>query len=93
MRQEDEVDAFSDELDAKLENIKTRDDLAQFVRMLLRGVNNEMFEDQGLPDYISGLYGVINGLDGLEKNTGIPNPDPPDWKLLGRILLYAFYHS
>lgn len=93
MGKEEEMDAFDDELQAKLENMRTREDPAEFVRMLDFGVENEKFEYQDLGDYVSGLYGVIHGLDSLEKNTGIPNPDPPDWRPVGRILLYAFYHS
>jgi hypothetical protein len=93
MSKEKNADALHDIIDAKLESIRTRDDLAEFVAILAQAVTVDAFEYQDLSSYLSGLRGVILGLNGLEKNTGIPNPDPPDWRLVGRILLYAFYHS
>lgn len=93
MDEQKNVDALLARPGQELERIETRDDLVKFIALLSEGIEAKAFEEQGLIDYIDGIYGVVDGLDGLAKNTGIPNPDPPDWKLVGRILLYGFYHS
>lgn len=93
MNEERKGDALLARIEQELEKIETRGDLARFVALLAEGIQAKAFEDQGLVDYVDGIYGVVDGLEGLAKNTGIPNPDPPDWKLVGRILFYGFYHS
>lgn len=89
----DEEDAFFSKLEADLENIKTREDLVEFVGLLVFGVSKRFFEDQAVIDYVEGLFGVLEGLESLCANNDFPCPDPPDWRLVGRVLKAAFAHS
>lgn len=88
-----EEDAFFSKLETDLEKIKTREDLLEFVELLTFGVRKGFFEEQAVIDYVEGIYGVLDGLEGLCANNNVPCPDPPDWRLVGRILKAAFAHS
>lgn len=74
-----------------LERIETRQDLIDFIDLVAEALDSGYFDEQGLVNYVEGIINVLEGLDSLCANTGFPCPDPPDWRLVGRILLAAFY--
>ena len=66
------------------DRINTREDLIKFVDMLAAGVDREIFDEHDLVDYLDGITLVLEGL-------GETAPQKPDWQLLGRVLLSAFF--
>jgi hypothetical protein len=72
------------EIDASLEGIETRQDLVAFVDLLVKGVEEKTFDEHSVVTY---LDRIARGLEGLGESA----PKSPDWRLLGRVLLTAFF--
>ena len=77
------------------ENIKTREDLAEFLLVLLEDYKHGNLPEQPLTEYLGGVYGLFDALDSWQENVypNEPPPDSPDWRWIGRVLHAAFYHS
>jgi hypothetical protein len=84
---------FLDMLDQELAQIRTREDLSRFVDLLSKGYQRDVFQHLQVSDYLQGTVGILNGLDGLCRNSGRATPEQPDWRWVGEILLCSFYHS
>ncbi|GAB6052270.1 hypothetical protein JCM17960_10900 [Magnetospira thiophila] len=88
----EEPDYF-DLLDELEKKITTREELSEYVALLEEGYLAGAWEQQDADEYIGGIQGVLNGLDGLCKNYGYEYPEQPTWAWMGRILRIAFAHS
>ncbi len=74
-----------------VQQIRSREDFAAFVRLLLR--NREAkpgeWENRDLPTFLDALAAWVEDMDGYYRNLGQPLPDQPSWKMLGQMLLAA----
>ncbi|WP_046020293.1 hypothetical protein [Magnetospira sp. QH-2] len=86
-------DDYFDKLDRLEETIATPDELSDFVALLNRGYSEGLWEEQGVVEYLGGIEGVLDGLEGLCKNYGFEYPEQPSWAWFARILRVAFGHS
>ncbi|CCQ72493.1 hypothetical protein [Magnetospira sp. QH-2] len=86
-------DKFFTKFDELEEKISTPDDLSEFVQFMEEGYLAGMWEQQDASEYVGGISGVLEGLEGLCKNYGYEYPEQPTWAWMGRILRVAFAHS
>jgi hypothetical protein len=80
------------ELHEQVEAIRTRSDLASFVRALRQDLNHhpEEWENPTLDDYLDALAAWTEDMDGYFKNIhGAPVPEQPSWKIVGYMLIAA----
>lgn len=79
------------ELHERVNKIKTRQDLSEFVGAL-RGdlaANPDQWENPTLDRFLEAMKFWIEGMENYYKNTGQPLADPPNWKTFGDILMAA----
>jgi hypothetical protein len=76
-------------LSEQAQKVKTREDLAAFVRALHKDLAAGEWENKDLGSYLEGLAGFVGDLEGWFKNKNQKPPAQPDWKLLAEILLAA----
>jgi len=86
-------DEYDNAMEQKMDAIRTRDDLSEFIDFLLWGYQQGFFEQQPLEEYLSGAANFTGALDGYCKNFHLECPDQPDWKWVGHIFRAAFSHS
>jgi len=81
--------------DDYLNNIQSRQDLAVFLRELLKDYqqNSTNWENPELYGYLEALERFIQDLDGYFLNRGEDVPEQPTWKLFAEILLSAKYYE
>ncbi|PIE40757.1 MAG: hypothetical protein CSA49_06830 [Gammaproteobacteria bacterium] len=79
---------MSNQLISKLENVKTRADLSEFVSALLNDLegNNAEWENASLSDFLEAMSSWIEDMDGYYKNQGKPFSEDQPWKLFADIL-------
>lgn len=82
-------------METGLGNLRSKDDLLEFVGTLLDAYEAGYFEEQSVVDYLEGFEGLLSGLDNWYRNNqwGDKAPEQPDWQLVGKLLHAAFYHS
>jgi hypothetical protein len=75
----------------EIENIRTREDLAQYVRELSIRANNpdENWENMDLYSFLEAMSGWIQEMDGYYKKIGKAMPKQPTWKTIAEILTAA----
>lgn len=73
------------------DSIQTRHDLARFVHALRESLlsDPETWENQTLDRYLEALAAWIADMEGYFKNQGVPEPEQPDWRLVGQMLFAA----
>jgi hypothetical protein len=78
-----------------VQNIKNRNDLACFIKLLLDDFkNNENeWENVTLERYLESMSAWLVDSDGLSSNLGKELPKQPDWNTIGEILLAAKYYE
>ena len=78
-------------LNAKLENGKKKDDLADFVSELLNDLENNPgeWENDKLDRFLESLSAFIRDMDGMYKNTERAIPEGVNWKFIGELLMGA----
>ena len=81
---EEEEDKLRVEIESALKDIQTRDDLIAFIELLGEGVERKYFETFVVESYLDGIATVLFGMGGSA-------PEQPDWKIVGEILLKAFF--
>lgn len=76
------------ELHQKLESIKSKGDLADFVAALRLDlqVNPDEWENPTLERFLSAMEDWIRSMDNYYKNTGQQIPQTPTWRTLADIL-------
>ena len=79
------------ELHERVNRIKTRQDLSQFVGALREDLaaNPGRWENPTLDRFLEAMKAWIEGMEGYYKNTGQPPADAPTWKTFGDILMAA----
>ncbi len=79
---------MSSQLIDRLENVKTRKDLSEFVSALLKDLenNNTEWENASLDDFLEAMSGWIEDMDGYYKNQGKPFSEDQPWKIFAEIL-------
>ena len=79
------------ELHERVNKIKTRQDLSQFVGALRADLatNPDRWENPTLDRFLEAIGAWIEGMEGYYKNTGQPHTDAPTWKTFGDILMAA----
>lgn len=77
-------------LDAQLKQVRTREDLAVFVRAMREDlrVNRGAWENVRLGEFLEGLADWLVDMDQIFMNMGEAPPDP-SWPLMGLALLAA----
>lgn len=70
------------------EDVKTREDLAVFIRGLRADLASdpEQWENPNLDRYLGALAAVVEDLDGGYMNRGEAVPTQPSWELVAEIL-------
>jgi hypothetical protein len=80
----------SSEVDSGLEAeaVKTREDLAAFVRILRADLaeHGERWENPDLDRYLDALAAVVEDFDGWFMNRGESVPTEPSWQLVAQLL-------
>lgn len=73
------------------DSIQTRYDLARFVRALREDLleNGDAWENLTLERFLEALAAWISDMEGYFKNQEIPEPEQPDWHLVGQMLYAA----
>lgn len=84
---------FSRYLDEREDAVQSPQDLSEFVALLEEAYRNGYWEKQDLVDYLGGIEGVTEAIDGLCMNYGYEYPHQPTWAWFARILRIAFAHS
>ena len=79
------------ELEEKVEQIKSKEDLADFVAMLRQDLinNPEDWENRDLADFLQALESWVLSMDNLYKNLGREKVRQPSWQTVGEILFAA----
>lgn len=79
------------ELHDIVENVKTKEELIQFIHHLRKDLlaNEEEWENVSLADYLDAMAAWMEDMDGYYKNTGQPIPEQASWKTLADILFAA----
>ncbi len=74
-----------------IENIKTRFDLANFVKNLAResSIKTEEWENNDLESYLEALSAWIEDMDGYYLNRGEKFPEQPSWLNIAQMLQAA----
>ncbi|MGH2271260.1 DUF7660 family protein [Anaerohalosphaeraceae bacterium U12dextr] len=82
-------------LNEAVQNIKNKNDLASFIKLLLDDLkNNENdWENATLERYLESMSAWLADSDGLSLNLGKELPKQPDWNTIGDILLAAKYYE
>jgi hypothetical protein len=73
------------------DSIETRQDLARFVLALRHDLlnNEDAWENPTLDRFLEALAAWIADMEGYFKNQNVPEPDRPDWRLVGQMLFAA----
>jgi hypothetical protein len=73
------------------DSVKTREDLARFVLALRDDLlsHEDAWENATLARFLEALGAWIGDMQGYFKNQGIPEPEQPDWRLVGHMLFAA----
>jgi hypothetical protein len=79
------------DLDELLNSVESRQDLARFVLALKQDLidHPDDWENVSLEGFLDALSAWIGSMHGYFKNQGLSEPDNPDWKLVGMMLLAA----
>jgi len=79
------------ELHERVNNIKTKQDLGQFVGALRADLatNPEGWENPTLDRFLEAMEAWIADMEGYYKNRGEEPADSPTWKTFGDILIAA----
>jgi hypothetical protein len=79
------------ELHERVNKIKTKQDLGQFVGALRANLaaHPERSGNPTLDHFLEAMEAWIEGMESYHKNTGQPPADPPTWKTFGDILMTA----
>ena len=79
------------ELYEKIELVKTKEDLADFVALLKADLesSSDDWENPTLERYLEAMGAWIYSMDNAYKNMGKEFPDQPTWKMLADILYAA----
>lgn len=80
-----------DEINNKMEALKTRDDFVEMVGLLIRDLENnpESWENVTLKDYLEAVASSTEDMDGYYINMNLPIPVNVDWKVFANILVTA----
>ena len=79
------------ELNQRVNKIKTRQDLGQFVGALRADLaaNPERWENPTLDRFLEAMEAWIEGMENYYRNTSQSPAEPPTWKTFGDILMAA----
>lgn len=83
------------ELDERVNKIKTKQDLCQFVGALRADLaaHPERWENPTLDRFLEAMEAWIEDMESYYRNTGQPPDDPPTWKTFGDILMAAMMYE
>ena len=84
---------IEDQIHNLVSRTSSRDDVVTLLKMSREAHLQEVFHNQYLGEYISGLRGYTNGVKGLCKNYGRDYPEQPSWRWIAWILDGAFEHT
>lgn len=79
-----------DALVERAEGVLTKKDFAAFLDLLARNLRDhpEEWENATLGQYLQGLCGFVEGMEGYYSNAGIQlGTDRPGWRVLADVLL------
>jgi hypothetical protein len=73
------------------DTIRTREDLARFVRLLRDDLlqNGDAWENPTLDRYLEALGAWVADLEGYFNNQNMVEPRQPSWDLVGKMLFAA----
>ncbi len=76
---------------AELDSIRSREDLASFILNLSHDLRDHpaRWENATLGDFLEALAAWCIDMPGYFHNRDEPQPEQPDWQLVGRMLLAA----
>jgi hypothetical protein len=73
---------------AGIDDIRTRDDLVEYLRILAGRVrrNEIVVENEQVADYIEASSAWLNDMDGYFSNRGQTAPQSPSWSIIAMIM-------
>jgi hypothetical protein len=76
------------ELYEKVKNVKSREDLIQFINHLRMDLqtNKDEWENITLEDFLEAMEAWVNDMEGYYLNSNQPVPKQPSWKTFADIL-------
>jgi hypothetical protein len=79
----------------KPDDIRTRNDLVNFLRQLSASYVNDpaSWENNDLQSFLEALAAWVADMDGYYLNRNQPIPETPEWKTLAEILLAARHYE
>jgi hypothetical protein len=79
------------EFHEQVKNVKSREDLAEFVRVLERDLkdNPADWENRSLGEFLGSLSAWIADMDGYYLNNNLDVPKDPSWRTIAEILVGA----
>jgi hypothetical protein len=81
----------SGDLEERLQQIRTRADLSEFIRTLALNLREQpdAWENRDLSSFLEALSAWTTDMDGFFKNRGEPVPEEPAWSTFARMLFAA----
>jgi len=78
-------------LTEQLNSISSRQELVEFIMALIADYENNSasWENKDLPNYLDGLAGWTQDMQGYFHNIGEEMPEQPSWALFAAMLLAA----
>ena len=72
----------------KIENIKSREDLIDFIDDLVKDteVHSEEWENKSISDYLLSMQSWIEDMDGFYLNNNLEFPKNIDWSFIATIM-------
>lgn len=72
----------------KIENIKSREDLIDFIDALVKDmeVHSEEWENKSISDYLLSVQSWIEDMDGFYLNNNLAFPKNIDWSFIATIM-------
>ncbi|NKB54917.1 MAG: hypothetical protein GKS00_01120 [Alphaproteobacteria bacterium] len=90
--EEDEKN-YNEKMDRQVNEVNSREDLFEFVRLLAHGYQQGFEEEQSVADYLDGYAALVEALDSWYRNQSLEMPEHPNWNMMARLLAAAFSHS
>ncbi len=90
---EDEEVTFRKKMKQRRDSVSTREELSEYADFLADGYQKGFFEEQPVSEYVGGVAGVVDGLEGIYMNRSQKMPEEPTWNMMAIILTAAFAHS
>ncbi|SEI49148.1 hypothetical protein SAMN05216327_1023 [Dyadobacter sp. SG02] len=79
------------DFEQKINEITNKEDFVSFMELLLSNLNSnpEEWANKNLSEYLEGIAGWTEDMEGYYQNNNIPFPENINWKVFANILIAA----